>query len=145
MNPYVIGGVALVIAIMGWQLKSSVTRNGELSAKLETQATETLECTAANASTVDTITRLEATITTMVEERRIDTERREQIMDERDQALARAQIVSDELQEERDNEIDENPDCADLASLDVAFFCPTTGQQLRERSSGPGGNGDEND
>ena len=137
MNPYVIGGVALVIAIMGWQLKSSVTRNGELSAKLETQATETLECTAANASTVDTITRLEATITTMVEERRIDTERREQIMDERDQALARAQIVSDELQEERDNEIDENPD--------VAFFCPATGQQLRERSSGPGGNGDEND
>ena len=51
MNPYIVGGVALVIAIMGWQLKSSITRNGELEVKLETQVSETLECASANDST----------------------------------------------------------------------------------------------
>jgi hypothetical protein len=145
MNPYVIGGVALVIAIMGWQLKSSVTRNGELSAKLETQAMETLECTDANSSNVKTITEIREQLVVMVNERRIDAELRETVMDERDQAIARARVAADELQEERDDEINSNPDCADLASLSVGFFCPDTGSQLRQRSSGQGGDQDGND
>ncbi len=144
MNPYVIGGVALVIAIMGWQLKSSVTRNGELSAKLETQAMETLECADSNLTNLKTISTIKEQMIVMIEERRIDTERREQVMDEREQELMRARAAADRLQEERDDEIDTNPDCAELASLSVGFFCPDTGQQLRERSSGQGGNQDGN-
>ena len=91
MNPYIIGGVALVIGIMGWQLKSSVTRNGELTAKLEVQASETLECTDVNATNQTTITALEDRIMVMIEARRVDTELREQVLVEREQELARAQ------------------------------------------------------
>ena len=145
MNPYVIGGVALVIGIMGWQLKSSVTRNGELSAKLETQATETLECADSNLSNLKTISEIKQQMIVMIDERRIDTERREQILDEREQELIRIRVVADRLREERDDEINENPDCADLASLSVGFFCPATGEQLRDRSSGAGGDQDGND
>lgn len=142
MNPYMIGGVALLIAIMGWQLKSSITRNGELEAKLETQAAETLECADANATNQTTVTTLEERISIMIDERRVDTVRREQILDERDQALLRARAAADQLQRERDDEISENPECADLASLSIDFFCPATGASLRERSRGPSSNGD---
>jgi hypothetical protein len=142
MNPYLVGGVALVIAIMGWQLKSSVTRNGELEAKLETQAVETLECTSANATSVTAINTLETTIATMIEERRVDTVRREEILNERNLELERARAESDRLRDVRDDELDTNPDCAELSALSVDFFCPATGRQLRERSAGASGNGD---
>jgi glycyl-tRNA synthetase beta subunit len=142
MNPYVIGGVALIIAIMGWQLKSSITRNGELEAKLETQAEETLECTDANASNDETITTLEDRIAAMIEERQVDAAERERILTEREQELLRARAEADRLRELRDDEQAENQDCADLLSLDVERFCPTTADQLRERSRGAGGDGD---
>lgn len=142
MNPYVIGGVALVIAIMGWQLKSSYERNGELKAKLATQASETLECADANSTNLTTITTLEDRITTMIEERRVDTERREAVLIEREQEALRANARADQLEEERDDEIAANPDCADLTSLRVDFFCPATAEQLHKRSRGEGGDGD---
>jgi hypothetical protein len=44
MNPYVLGGGVALISILGLMLKGSLERNGELEAKLETQANETLEC-----------------------------------------------------------------------------------------------------
>lgn len=143
MNPYITGGMALVIIILGWQLKASVTRNGELAAKLENQVSETQECADANVTTVGTVTALESRIATMIEERRVDTAIREEVLDERSQELLRANAVADQLRQERDHEIDDKPDCADLASLSVSFFCPDTGEQLRERSRGPGSNGDQ--
>lgn len=136
MNPYVIGGVALVIAIMGWQLKSSITRNGELQAKLEVQASETLECTDANSSNVITIRTLTADIRKMINERRVDTARREQAMAEREKELLRAHARADQLEREREDEIETNPDCATLTSLSVDMFCPDTALQLRQRSIG---------
>lgn len=142
MNPYVLGGGALVIIVMGVLLKSSYERNGELETKLKTQAEETLECADANTTNNTTITTLEERIATMIEERRVDTERREQVLVEREQELLRAQARADQLEKERDNEIAENEDCADLTSLRVDLFCPATAGQLRERSRGPGGHGD---
>lgn len=142
MNPYVIGGVVIVMSIMGWQLKSSVTRNGELEAKLETQVEETQECVDANSSNNSTISTLENQIETMIEERRVDIVRRERVLVEREQELLRANARAAELERERDNEIATNQDCADLTSLDVGRFCPATAGQLRERSRGASGNGD---
>lgn len=144
MNPYLIGGVALVIALLSWQLKSSITRNGELSAKLEVQVGETLECADANTTNMVTVTELETRINTMVEERRIDTVRREEVLVEREQELLRVNARADRLEEERDNEITNNADCADLTSLSLDQFCPNTAQQLRQRSIGAGGDGDPN-
>ena len=144
MNPYVLGGAALLIIIMGWQLKASVTRNGELEAKLETQAEQTLECVSANDSNQTTITTLRDRIATMIEERRVDTERREEVLVERERELLRVRARADELERERDNEIDTNADCADLTSLSLDQFCPNTAQQLRQRSRSAGGNGDAN-
>lgn len=143
MNPYMIGGVAILIAVMGWQLKSSITRNGELEAKLENQVAETLECADANATNLTTVTTLEERISIMIEERRVDTDLREQVLDERDQELMRVRAAADQLQRERDDEISQNPDCADLASLSVDFFCPAIGASLRERSRGADRNGDQ--
>ena len=37
MNMYVIGGAVLTIAVLGFLLKGSYERNGELKAKLEEQ------------------------------------------------------------------------------------------------------------
>lgn len=142
MNPWVVGGGLAAIAILGLLLKSSYERNGELEAKLETQAAETQECADANATNSTTITELETRIADMIEERRVDTERREQVLVEREQELLRARARADELERERDDEIAENQDCADLTSLNVGLFCPATAGQLRERSRGPGSHGD---
>ncbi len=141
MNPYITGGMALIIIILGWQLKASVTRNGELEVKLEVQAGETLEAVAANTTNRTAITELTEEINAMIETRRVDSVRREQVLDEREQELLRANARADRLQDERDNEVDTNPDCADLTSLSLDMFCPATAHQLRQRSIGEGGDG----
>lgn len=142
MNPYVLGGGAAIIVVMGLMLKGSLERNGELEAKLETQASETLECTDANTSNVDTIRVLQGRIVAMVDERRVDAAERERILTEREQELLRARAEADRLREIRDDEQIDNEDCADLLALDVERFCPNTADQLRERSRGEGSNGD---
>ena len=142
MNPYVIGGGLAVVAVLGFLLKNSYEKNGELEAKLATQANETLECTDANTTNQDTITSLETQIADMIEERRVDTERREQVLVEREAELARARARADQLEQERENEQETNQDCADLTSLSLDFFCPATAHQLRQRSIGAGGDGD---
>ena len=142
MNPYILGGGAAIIFVMGLLLKNSYERTGELEVKLETQAAETQECADANETTMTTITELTAEIESMVEERRVDTERRERVLVEREQELLRANARAAELERERENEITENEDCAALASLDVSQFCPATAEQLRKRSRGEGGDGD---
>lgn len=142
MNPYVIGGVAIVIAVMGWQLKSSVTRNGELEAKLEVQASETLECVAVNDSNQGIIDTMVTRMNRMIEERRVDNERREQVLVERERELTLARAETERLRNEREDEIDTNPDCADLTSLSLDLFCPNTAHQLRQRSIGAGGDED---
>lgn len=142
MNPYILGGGAAIIVIMGLLLKNSYERTGELETKLETQAAETQECADANATTMTTITELTEEIESMVEERRVDTQRREQVLVEREQELLRANARAAELERERENEIAQNEDCADLTSLNVGLFCPATAEQLRERSRGESGDGD---
>lgn len=142
MNPYITGGLALVIIIMGWQLKSSITRNGELEAKLETQAEQTQEAVDANGTNQTTITTLTERIDKMVEDRRVDTERREEVLVEREREMLRLRARADDLERERDDEIETNPDCADLTSLRPDQFCPNTAVQLRQRSLGIGGDGD---
>lgn len=142
MNPYVLGGGVVIIAIMGFLLKGAYERNGELEAKLETQAEQTREAADANDTNMTTITTLEERIETMIEERRVDTVRREEILEKRNADLLRARAEADRLRGEREDEIDSNSNCADLNSLDVSAFCPATAGQLRERSRGPGGNGD---
>lgn len=139
MNPYVLGGGAAIIVVMGFLLKHSYERNGELEAKLETQAAETVEAADANDSNLVTIRELRTDIEGMIEERRADTERREQVLVEREQELLRATARADRLEEERDNEINTNSDCADLTSLSLDMFCPNTASQLRQRSIGAGG------
>jgi len=145
MNPYLIGGTAILVIILSVLLKNSYERTGELEALLKTQAAETIECADANDSSLTTIAQLESTINRMVEDRRVDAERREQILVERERELAAAIQRADLLEEERNDEINQNPDCADLASLSVDFFCPTTGSILRERSRSQGGHRDTND
>ena len=142
MNPYIAGGMALAIIILGWQLKGSLTREGETAAKLETQAGETLECVTANRTNSKTIDTLEERITTMVEERRVDTERREQVLVEREQEILRQIARADELERDRDDEETANLDCAELRSLSVESFCPVAGEQLRQRSLGISSDGD---
>ena len=142
MNPYVLGGGVVVIAIMGFLLKGAYERTGELEAKLKTQADETTECVNANQSTTTTIRELRIKVEDMVNQRRADAAEIDRVLAERDAALMRAEIEADEMEDERDGEIALLPDCADLTSLSVDFFCPATGRQLRERSRGPGGDED---
>lgn len=142
---YVLGGATLLVIILSVLLKGSYERTGELEAKLATQADETLECVAANDSTMATVDTLTTELAELIEERRIDTERREQILVERESDLLRARMENDRLRNERENEQDENADCKNLATLRVDLFCPATADQLRDRSRGPGGNRDTND
>lgn len=134
MNPYVLGGGVLIIAIMGFLLKGAYERTGELEAKLEAQAAETIEAADANDTNIATITTLETTIMTMIEERRVDAELRESVLDEREQELTASRAESQRLRDERQDAFNENPDCADLASLRVDFFCPAVADELRQRS-----------
>jgi len=145
MNPYIIGGGVLVIAIMGFLLKSSYERNGELEAELRNANVATEEAADANVTNIETITTMEATIKTMVEERRVDTVRREKVLDEREQELVQARAVAAKLRKEREEAFNENPDCADLASLNVEFFCPIVGTGLRDRGSNQSGDEDGSD
>lgn len=133
MNPYVIGGGVVIISIMGFLLKNSYERNGELEAELRNANAATEEAADANVTNIETITTMEATIKTMVEERRVDTVRREKVLDDREQELAQARAVAAKLRKEREEAFNENPDCADLASLSVEFFCPLVGKELTER------------
>lgn len=142
MNPYLIGGVALVILILGWQLRSALKENGALEAKLITANEATTQAANANDTNQETITTLEDRIVTMVEERRVDAVERDRVMDERDQELAIAQAAAVKLRKEREEAFNENPDCTDLASLSIEFFCPLVGSELRERASNQSSNGD---
>ena len=119
MNPYLIGGAAAVIFILGLLLKGAYEDKGELEAKLKTQADQTVECTDANETNTETITQLEERIATMVEERRIDTERREQVLAEREQEMQRLQARADELERERENESQTSEDCAALEGGEI--------------------------
>jgi hypothetical protein len=141
-NPYIIGGVSILVALMAWRLFAAHERIGELEAKLEVQAAETLEATNANDSNQLTIEGLTERIDIMVEQRRVDAEERERILVERDEIVMRLRMESDRLREERQDEIMENTDCAELSALRVSDFCPSTGRQLRLRSGGQGGDRD---
>ena len=142
MNPYLAGGVALIVLVLSWQLKASITRNGELMVRLETQVVETLECADANESNVTSISALERRINIMVEQRHADAEQRELVLVQREQELTAARALADRLEREREDEIDTNPDCADLMSLSLDQFCPNTAFQLRQRSIGEGSDRD---
>jgi hypothetical protein len=142
MNPYVIGGGVAIIAVMGFLLKGAYERNGELEVKLKVQAEQTVEAVDANATNMGTIRRLEKRINTMIESRRVDTVARERLLVEREADLLTARAENDILREAREDEQDENADCKDLSGLRVDFFCPATADQLRQRSRGPGSNGD---
>jgi hypothetical protein len=144
MNPVHIGAgiAALLVIILGGLLKSSYARNGELEASLQTQADQTIECADANSTMKASIIAMQLTIDNMVAKRKADAEERERVLDEREQELAQARARADRLEREREDEQSANPDCADLTSLSLDFFCPATAQQLRQRSIGEGGNGD---
>jgi hypothetical protein len=138
MNPYLIGGMALVILILGWQLKSSLKENGILEANLITANAETNEAADANETNQVTISKLKAENKAMIEERRLDAVRREQVLDEREQELIALRAEAKLLREKRDEAFTENPDCIDLASLSIEFFCPINGGSLRDRSTSQG-------
>jgi len=142
-NPWLIGGVAIVIFLLSWQLRSALKENGALEAKLVTANEETNEAADANDTNQVAITKLEARITTMIEERRVDTVKRERVLDERDQELAAARAESVKLKKEREEAFNENPDCIDLASLDVGLFCPLVGDELRQRGTHQSSDGDQ--
>lgn len=132
----------MIIILLSWQLKSALERKGELTAKLETQASETLECTDANETSFTTITQLEKALEDITADRAADAASREAVLVERDRELSAARAENEVLRGEREDEADTNIDCADLRSLSVGLFCPVAGDQLRERSRGPGGNED---
>jgi len=140
--PYVMGFFLLGLLGGGWQLVKSIKRTGELETKLAQQVIETKECVDSNATNNVTITELEKTISGMVEERRVDTERREQVLVDREADILRWRARADELERERDNEIVSNEQCLEFNSLDPARFCPESANQLRLRSRGQSGNGD---
>jgi hypothetical protein len=142
MNPYIIGGGVAAIALLGFLLKGSYERNGELEAKLETQAAETQECVDANVTTMTTISELTEEISSMIEERRIDTERREQVLVERERELAAANARADRMERERQDEVLDNEECRNLTMLRVDQFCPATASQLRDRSRSTSGDQD---
>lgn len=142
MNPYILGGGGALICVLSIALWNTLQRTGELEAKLDNQVQETLECADANETNNETVTQLEAQIARLSELRRAEAAERERILTERDQELARARARADELERLRDDEIETNEDCAALTGLRVDAFCPATAGQLRERSRGPGGNGD---
>lgn len=142
LNQYLTIGAAIAIVVLGALLKSSYERNGELEASLKMQTDETLECAEANSTNQESLTTLESRIAAMIEERRVDTERREQVLVERSRELAAATARADRLEQEREDEQNENPDCADLSSLSLDMFCPATAHQLRQRTTGAGSDGD---
>lgn len=135
---------AVVIGLLAWQLKAAVERNGELEAKLETQAQEAREAADANFSNLEVIGTLQRRLAAMIDQRRAEAAERERILDERDQELALARARADRLERERQDERIENPDCAELASLSIGEFCPSAADQLRVRSRGPRSDGDPN-
>lgn len=133
---------AIVVIAMAWQLRVQLKRNGELEAKLETQAQEAREAADANFSNLEVIGTLQRRLAAMIDQRRAEAAERERILDERDQELALARARADRLERERQDERIENPDCAELASLSIGEFCPSAADQLRVRSRGPRSDGD---
>jgi len=136
MNPYVIGGVVLVFGVMAWQLKASVTKNGELEAKLETQAQATQTCADANESSVAAIGTLRAEIERIASLRAAEAAERESLLVERDRELTAARNRAAELERERRNEIESNAMCAEVMAIHVDDACPASINQLRQRAFG---------
>lgn len=137
--------LALVFVTMAWQLKVQLKRVGELEIKLATQAQETQEAADANGTNMETIATLEAALADLEATRAREAAEREAVLVRRSQELSRALAEADRLRDLREEEQDENESCADLVALDLGVFCPTTADQLRQRSRGPGSNGDAND
>ena len=142
MNPYLIGGGVAVLSVMGFLLKNSYERNGELEALLDTQVEQTQECVTANLTNDAAITELEVALDAMTAGRAADAAEREAVLVERSQELAAARALADRLERERQDEIDTIPECADLMALSIDAACPATTHQLRQRSIGISGDTD---
>ncbi len=142
MNPYVIGGGLAIIATLGLLLNHNVQKVGELRAKLDDQKAETQEAADANTTNMETITSLQDALGSCQALRRAEADEREALLVERSQELAAARIEAQRLREIRDDEQAENQNCADLSGLSIGSFCPATADSLRQRSSGPGSDGD---
>jgi len=142
MNPYLIGGGVAVLGVMGFLLKNSYERNGELEALLDTQVEQTQECVTANLTNDAAITELEVALNAMTAGRAADAAEREAVLVERSQELAAARALADRLERERQDEIDTIPECADLMALSIDAACPATTHQLRQRSIGISGDTD---
>jgi len=142
MNPYLIGGGVAVLSVMGFLLKNSYERNGELEALLDTQVDQTQECVTANLTNDAAITELEVALDAMTAGRAADAAEREAVLVERSQELAAARALADRLERERQDEIDTIPECADLMALSIDAACPATTHQLRQRSIGISGDTD---
>lgn len=142
MNPYILGGGIAALALMGFLLKGSYERNGELEAKLDTQVEQTQECVDANLTNDTAITELETALAAMTAGRAADAAEREAVLVQRSRELAEARAAADRLERERQDEIDTIPECADLMALSIDAACPATTHQLRQRSIGISGDGD---
>lgn len=142
MNPYVIGGGLAAMAVMGFLLKNSYERNGELEVKLQTQADQTLECVSANETNDKAISRLEVALRRMTDGRVADAAEREAVLVRRSVELAEARAEASRLERERQDEINTNTECADIMALSIDAACPAATHQLRQRSIGISGDGD---
>ncbi len=131
-----------MLGVMGFLLKNSYERNGELEALLDTQVEQTQECVTANLTNDAAITELEVALDAMTAGRAADAAEREAVLVERSQELAAARALADRLERERQDEIDTIPECADLMALSIDAACPATTHQLRQRSIGISGDTD---
>lgn len=144
MSPTLIaGGVALgafaLVGLQTWRLGNAHEELGAVTAVLEVQKEETQQAVNVNVANNLQIDQLVASISDMLEDRRLDELERDRVLAVRDEDLATARSLARRLEGERDAIFRDDMDCAAMGAIRVDATCPLIAHQLRERTGGPRG------
>lgn len=134
-------GLALV-AVQYYLLQSANEEIGRLKALQREQAAQTELAADANQMCVATVDELEASLAALVEARRLDREKADAVIADREERLSRAARRAAEERRARRELWNSTQSCAGLAALRVDLACSPVAERLRERSAGQGGDRD---
>lgn len=132
--------VGALAAFLGWRLLAAhetigQTR-GELAAAQEAAQKAVAEAEEANRAQTQKVEELAGRIAVMVEERRLDADRRAEEIAARDQALQAARRDADRLRRQVHEGWASSIDCQRLEAVRVDTVCPAVADRLRVLSRG---------
>jgi hypothetical protein len=136
-------GMALIlIAAQYYLLQRANEKVGRLKALQREQVAQTQLAADANETCIATVSELEASLAALAEARRLDREKADAVIADREERLSRAARRAAEERRARRELWNSTQSCTGLAALRVDLACSPVAERLRERSAGPGGDGD---